>query len=339
MTISTDDQIAFPRLADDLWRVQQGLVPQVDARLDVGGMLGHLIGGVPKLVRPMLVLMSSYLFAEPDAPASARVIDSAIATEFLHVGTMCHDDVMDEAASRRGRESVNARWGNAMAILVGDHLLANAAEIAARLGAAESRIIAATFRALCEGQLCETLHLYDKARSEELYYQAITGKTAVLISAACRLGAMNAGAQLEQVEALAEFGLNFGIAFQINDDVLDLVQTAERLGKPAGQDIAEGVYTLPTISAATQVKELATLLGRPGREKAERARELVLASGTVQYCSDAARHHLGLAAAALDRSAAPDNGAQGIFGFARGTLNTVGLADAAGEALFYPYKQ
>lgn len=326
----------FPTLTADLARVQQAILPATDCGLEPSKALGHLMGGVPKLVRPTLTLMSAGLFAGA-GPASERVVQAAAAIELLHVGSMCHDDVMDEADSRRGRESVNARWGNVVAIVTGDYLLARGAELATELGLAEANLVAATLRALCGGQLTEALSLYDADRTESAYLEAITGKTAALLSAACWIGALNGGADPARADALRRFGLHFGIAFQVNDDVLDLVQTAERLGKPAGQDIAEGVYTLPTLRALARSAELRELLGRPGSpDEVERARTLVVESGTLPDCSALADEHVALAVEAIESTGAPARAVAALVGFARGMLNAVGIADPReGESLFY----
>lgn len=334
------DSTPFPTLTADLARVQQAIQPAADCGLEPSKALGHLMGGVPKLVRPTLTLMSASVFAGP-GPASERVVRSAAAVELLHVGSMCHDDVMDEADSRRGRESVNARWGNIVAIVTGDYLLARGAELATELGLAEANLVAATLRTLCGGQLAEALSLYDVDRTEAAYLEAISGKTATLLSAACWIGALNGGGDPAQVDALRRFGLHFGIAFQVNDDVLDLVQTAERLGKPAGQDIAEGVYTLPTLRALARSPELRDLLGQQSRpipaDEVERARKLVVESGTLAACSAVADQHVALAVEAIESTGAPAPAVATMVDFARGMLNAVGIADPQeGASLFYP---
>ncbi|HET8682950.1 MAG TPA: polyprenyl synthetase family protein [Micromonosporaceae bacterium] len=327
----------FPCLPADLDRVQQRLTPHVERRPDLTEALRHLFGGVPKLVRPMLALMSAYLVGDPHRPVDERVVAAAAAVELLHVGTMCHDDVMDEADTRRGRPSVNARWGNVQAILGGDHLLAAASELAAGLGAAEAGIVAGTLRALVDGQMMETADLFDGYRTEESYYAAITGKTAALLACACRLGALEAGGDEPAVEALAQFGLELGIAFQINDDVLDLVQTEQHLGKPAGKDLVEGVYTLPVILAARRAPGLYPRLAGPmSAGEAEQLRADVVAAGGCEAASKAAAQHLEQAVRALEGAVKPGPERDGTIAFGGGLLNAVGIADAGvGASLFY----
>ncbi|HEX2715945.1 MAG TPA: polyprenyl synthetase family protein, partial [Candidatus Acidoferrales bacterium] len=244
--------------------------------------------------------------------------------ELVHVGTMCHDDVMDEAETRRARPSVNARWGNALAVLTGDFLLASAAEIAARLGAHEAEIIAATFRELSTGQMIETRDLYNASRTRESYFAAVTGKTAALLSSACRMGALEAGANGGGVERSARFGLYFGIAFQINDDILDWTSSPEVLGKPAAKDAAEGVYTLPLLCAMERCSELRALIAS-GRvvDCVPRIRELVMLSGGLAESARLAEDHMRIAEQALAGATPAPEMVKGLLDFARGMLGAV----------------
>src|SRR5581483_12144155 len=181
-------------------------------------------------------------------------------------GSLCHDDVIDEALTRRGVETVNARWGNLIAILAGDFLLARASEIAAGLGTEVAGLLAGTIARLCQGQTLEIQAAFDVKRTETAYMAAIAGKTASLMSAACRIGALTSGQSRDRIDALTSFGHAFGMAFQICVDILDLVGTDESLGKPAGLDMVAGVYTLPVIRALADPEtgaELAPLLGGP----------------------------------------------------------------------------
>src|SRR5690606_20990554 len=193
----------------------------------------------------------------------------------VHVGSLHHDDVIDEATTRHGVDSVNARWGNLRAILSGDFLLARASELAASLGTEVATLLAATIGRLCEGEVRELVCAYRVDRSVADYAAAIEGKTAALYSTACRIGGLVAGLTRDRVDALGDFGRHYGMAFQIVDDVLDVVATDEELGKPAGHDMAEGVYNLPVLRALDGDRggELRDLLGGPlGPE--ERARAL-----------------------------------------------------------------
>jgi heptaprenyl diphosphate synthase len=247
-------------------------------------MTSHLIRAGGKRLRPLLGILSASTWPAGTG-VTLDVIDGGVAVELVQVGSLYHDDVIDEADSRRGVESVNVRWNNLTAILAGDFLLAKASEIAARLGTEVAELLARTIGRLCEGEILELRHAYSTDRTEESYFAAIEGKTASLYATACRIGAIVGDLPRPHVDALTEYGRAFGMAFQLVDDVLDLVSTDEELGKPAGHDITEGVYTLPVLRALQTAggEELRALLGSPieGAER-DRARELVVASGGIE---------------------------------------------------------
>jgi len=294
-------------MAEELARVEAALRASVvtdDPFLTE--MTTHLVAAGGKRWRPALAIAAGSCAATSGASVSDEVVLGGVAVELVHLGSLYHDDVMDEAATRRGVESVNARWGNLRAILAGDFLLAKASEIAASLGTEVAALLAATIGDMCAGQVRELQTAYDAGRNEEQYLAAIDGKTASLAAAACRIGALVAGLPRPQVDALTTFGQRFGMAFQIVDDVLDVVATDAQLGKPAGNDLAEGVYTLPVIralSAPGGAPELAKLLGRPlQRDEVDRARGLVQGDGVVsgalevagRYCDEAIASVAGL---------------------------------------------
>src|SRR6266513_3042672 len=206
----------------------------------------HLILAGGKRVRPLFAIASA---AAGGSAVTDEVVRGGVAVELVHLGSLYHDDVIDEAPTRRTVESVNARWGNLTAILAGDFLLARASEIAATLGTEVAGLLAATIADLCEGQVRELTKIFDVARSEEAYLEAIEGKTAALMSAACRIGALTLDLPRTAVDTLTVYGQRLGMVFQIVDDVLDVVCTDEQLGKPAGNDLVTGVYTLPVIRA------------------------------------------------------------------------------------------
>ena len=222
---------------------------------------GHLVSAGGKRLRPALALCSAYA-AKGIGPVSGDAITGGISVELVHLGSLYHDDVIDEAETRRGVPSVNARWSNIVAILAGDYLLARASSLAASLGADVASLLAATIGELCRGQVLELQHLFDADRSVETYTSAISGKTASLFGTACRVGGMVSAVDDPTLEALTQFGHHLGMCFQIVDDVLDVTATDEELGKPAGNDILEGVYTLPVIHALACSAELRDLLGR-----------------------------------------------------------------------------
>jgi heptaprenyl diphosphate synthase len=291
----------LPDLGHHLGRVENALRSSVGSEDPfLSEVASHLVVAGGKRLRPVLVVCSALAGG---ADVSDDVVQGSVSVELVHIGSLYHDDVMDEADSRRGVISVNARWGNLVAILAGDFLLARASEIASGLGTEVAGLLAATIARLCEGQVGELQHAFDASRSEPGYLSAIAGKTASLMATSCRIGALTAGLPTAQVDALTQFGDAFGMAFQIRDDVLDVVGTDASLGKPAGHDMVEGVYTLPVIralAASEQGTELRALLGSPLDEASrEKARQIVRDSGTLPGALSVARRYADQAADAL----------------------------------------
>ena len=262
----------------------------------------HLIAAGGKRLRPALTLAAASLSGRP---ASEGTLLGGVAVELVHLASLYHDDVMDEAPRRRNVVSVNARWGNLLAIVAGDFLLARSAEIAASLGTEIAGLLAATLARLCEGQVAEVKAAYQPGRTEEEYLYAIANKTAALMATACRIGALTAGLDPARTDALTTYGECFGMVFQIRDDVLDVIASEEELGKPPGQDLAEGIYTLPVQRALNDRRvalELAPLLGKPleGVELG-RARELIASTDAVAESATVARGYVDEALAAAAR--------------------------------------
>jgi heptaprenyl diphosphate synthase len=287
-------------------RVDQALADATAAEEELMAQMGgHLVAAGGKRARPLFAVASAAALAtsaaEVDSAVTDDVVLGGVAVELVQVGSLCHDDVIDEADTRRGVESVNARWGNLKAILAGDFLLAKASEIAASLGTEVAGLLAATIGRLCEGEVNELRHAYDVGRTKASYLTAIEGKTAALFATACRVGGIVGDLPRPAVDHLSEFGFQYGMAFQLVDDVLDVVATDEQLGKPAGHDIAEGIYNLPVIYALDELGgDLAALLGGPiPRADIDTARRLVRTSDGVERSVDLAREHVEQAVAAL----------------------------------------
>ncbi len=249
---------------------------------------GHLIGAGGKRLRPRLTLQAALSVRET---IDERVLLGGVAVELVHLASLHHDDVMDEASSRRGVESVNARWGNLIAVVTGDYLLARAAGIAARLGKEVAELLADTLADMCQGQLLEVKSGYDLSRTLESYLLAISGKTASLMATSCRIGALVSDASPATSNLLGELGHCVGMIFQLRDDIFDLFASQEELGKVPGQDLIEGVYTLPVILALTDSplrEELASTLNDPAKVvETNVVRELLLSTSAL---SDSVTH-------------------------------------------------
>jgi heptaprenyl diphosphate synthase len=290
-------------MPDDLLRVERELEAAVQTGSEALTMMaGHLMAAGGKRIRPMFTLAAAACQQPVPGPATAEAVRGGVAVELVHLGSLYHDDVIDEAVTRRTVESANARWGNLRAILSGDFLLAKASELAASLGTEVAGLLAATIGRLCEGEVVELQHAYQLDRSEAAYFAAIEGKTAALFSAAGRIGALVQGLDHDAVDRLTAFGTAYGTAFQIVDDILDVIATDEQMGKPTGRDLAEGVYTLPVLQALQMREgdELRDLLGRPieGPEL-DKARAIVGSSPGIAAAGEAVRDNIGEARRAL----------------------------------------
>jgi octaprenyl-diphosphate synthase len=206
----------------------------------------YIIGAGGKRLRPMLLLLAGQALGHrgPDAHQLAAVV------EFIHTATLLHDDVVDESDLRRGRRTANAVWGNAASVLVGDFLYSRSFQLMVELDRMDvMQLLADTTNRIAEGEVLQLLHVRNPDTDEAAYLRVIERKTAVLFAAATRLGAMLAGADAKTCDALEDYGLQLGYAFQIADDVLDYAADADALGKNLGDDLAEGKATLPLIHA------------------------------------------------------------------------------------------
>jgi heptaprenyl diphosphate synthase len=204
----------------------------------------HLMDAGGKRFRPLIVALG----AQFGDPSRAEIVPAALVVELTHLATLYHDDVMDEATVRRGAPSANARWGNSVAILVGDYLFARAADIAASLGPEAVHLQARTFARLVHGQIAETV---GPRGSDPIahHLHVIAEKTASLISTSARFGGLFSGLPPAQVDALTGYGETIGIAFQLSDDLLDIASESVQSGKTPGTDLREGVPTLPVLYA------------------------------------------------------------------------------------------
>jgi len=254
---------ALPEVAVALRQVEEKILEATRVPDPLNSeIISYLAKAGGKRVRPLLALLGARL----GGPISEPAIDAAVAVELIHVGSLYHDDVIDESPTRRGKSSVNANWGNSVAILAGDFVLARASEIGARLGKRASELLARTLGTIVYGQMLELARAYDLDADVDGYMEIVANKTASLISTSLALGGIVAAISEDDIDTLSEYGNRMGVVFQVVDDILDIVGDSQRLGKPVGLDMIEGTYTLPVIYAlevgGDSSKRLAELLDR-----------------------------------------------------------------------------
>ena len=281
------------------------IVSETPLITDVGE---HLVSSGGKRLRPALFLLTARGGASFDR---ARAMPVAIALELIHTASLVHDDVIDEADTRRGAATTNAKWGNQVAILSGDYLFARAFKLVAEEGYDSSVYIklAQLVCTLSEGEILQDHTAYQVPASEDAYYERIRKKTADFLEICCELGGAIGGMCAADTERMALYGHAIGMAFQITDDLLDYRQTSEDIGKPAGHDLAQGFVTLPVIRALEVLDEagrteLTALITNPKMTEAEvaRALEIVRTTDGLDYAQAQADAYLERARNALPES-------------------------------------
>lgn len=279
---------AFEPVADDLAEVENILGEATESPTPfLSEVASHLTHAGGKRIRPAVTIFSSKLGTGSDR----GVLMSAAAIELTHMATLYHDDVIDEADLRRGVPSANSKWDNTVAILAGDFLFARSSALAAEVGDRVPRILADAIALVVEGQLLQLEADFDTSRTFDHYFATINGKTAALFEAAARIGALLGGLDSHSEEAAASFGRSFGLAFQVADDLLDLIATQDELGKPPGTDLRDGVYNLPVIWALEKEPEVRGFLGSSDVDL-ERVLEAVVSTGSFDRSRDYARQHV-----------------------------------------------
>jgi octaprenyl-diphosphate synthase len=266
---------------------------------DLIAHLGHYRG---KRLRPTLLLLT----AKACGAINAEHLKLAAVVEMIHTATLVHDDVLDSAVKRRHVATINARWGNASSVLLGDLLFTHAFHLASKTGSAYAcQIIGQATNKVCEGELRQIGEQGNLNLTEEDYYAIIDGKTAALTSCSCELGAHFAGAKHSLVDAMKSFGSHLGVAFQIADDVLDLVGNESVAGKSLGTDVQQKKLTLPIIyllqmnNAASD--EARDILEAPDVQGLSRLRQLLENTNSIRYAQSQAERHIQLSRELLKR--------------------------------------
>jgi len=267
----------------------------------------YIVGAGGKRLRPMLLLLANGALGG----SSGRGIGEdahqlAAVVEFIHTATLLHDDVVDESDLRRGRKTANAVWGNAASVLVGDFLYSRSFQLMVELERmAVMQILADTTNRIAEGEVLQLLHVRNPDTDEAAYLRVIERKTAVLFAAATRLGALLADADEATCDALHDYGMNLGYAFQIADDVLDYASDATTLGKNLGDDLAEGKATLPLIHAIAHSDDATRAVLRNAVEHGDtdampEVQAAIHATGGLEYSRHRAQEYAQAAERALD---------------------------------------
>jgi octaprenyl-diphosphate synthase len=246
----------FDLIRGELLLVETEFEQQASSNIQVIKYLGEYLrvsGG--KRVRPALLILSNY--STGGNGKNENVVRLATVMEMLHTATLVHDDIIDNADIRRNKRSINARFGNQTAVLMGDWLYMSAFQTALRERSLEILdILTRLTRKMTEGELIQLTMIGSLSITENDYFDILRRKTAYLFSACCEIGAIMAGAGQEQQDAMREYGMDLGTAFQLSDDVLDIMSDSQKLGKAAGTDLLEGKLTLPLIMLLEHEPEL-----------------------------------------------------------------------------------
>jgi octaprenyl-diphosphate synthase len=263
-------------------------------------LIAHIRSQSGKMLRPGLVLLSGLC-----AQVSDEHIKAAAIFEIIHEATLLHDDVIDEADKRRGQRSLNQLYGNESAVLLGDFLLSKVFSMSAKLNSDVAGAIAAAAAITCQGELNQNLQKRNWNLTQKQYIEIIADKTAEIFRSCCHIGARLSSAEAETAQKLGDYGLNLGIAFQIADDVLDIVGDEEKTGKTLGTDFAETKPTLPLIHLLGSIngerrKEIIGLISRAGSMASSEVAAILVNHGSVEYSRDCVLQYVSRAIDSLD---------------------------------------
>ena len=294
-------QLLYGAVQEDLSRVEEVFESLKHADYGpLGDMLDIVLSGGGKLLRPALALLSGR-FGHYDLDL---LVPLAGSVELLHTATLVHDDVIDQAATRRGRPTVNSAFHNSTTVMLGDYLFAHAADQVVKTDNLRVvRLFSDTLMIMAKGEIRQDLTAYDSRQTIRDYLQRIGGKTASLFATACEGGAIVSGQQDEWTQAFRDYGYNFGMAFQVVDDILDFTGDPGAMGKPVGSDLMQGTLTLPSLllmDGSPKSNPVQKYFARPTRERLAEAVQAVLDSGAIEESYDMARDFSGRANDALD---------------------------------------
>jgi octaprenyl-diphosphate synthase len=289
-------------ITDDMQAVDRLIIKRLQSDVVLINQIGaYIVNSGGKRLRPMIVLLT----ARACGYGQDRHIDLAAIIEFIHTATLLHDDVVDGSDLRRNRETANAVWGNEASVLVGDFLYSRSFEMMVDVGQMRIMdILSHATNRIAEGEVLQLLNVHNPETSEQDYMEVIKRKTATLFEAGARLGGVISGASAEQEQAMADYGLHLGIAFQLVDDALDYNSSNDDIGKNIGDDLAEGKPTLPLIQAMksandAQKQRLHAIIEEGGLDQIDFVMEMIHASDAIEYTAQLARDEAQKAKAAL----------------------------------------
>lgn len=240
-------KLALPVKLPELETVEKQLEEIInETQGPAGEICSYMLKAGGKRLRPTLVLLSARCFADTAPP---QAVTAAVAAELIHLASLIHDDIIDNAGSRHSKPSVNSRWGNKIAVLAGDNLFAKAFGLLSKSKLYNVlELMVEAIEDMCSGEIEQALDSFNAEQKEENYYRTISKKTGKLIAVCCQSGSLSSQAGEEHSLALREYGMNLGYAFQIADDILDFTGKVNVLGKPTGLDLAQGTLTLPMLN-------------------------------------------------------------------------------------------
>ena len=294
-------QLLYGAVQEDLSRVERVFESLKHADYGpLGDMLDIVLSGGGKLLRPALALLSGR-FGHYDLDL---LVPLAASVELLHTATLVHDDVIDQAATRRGRPTVNSAFHNSTTVMLGDYLFAHAADQVVKTDNLQVvRLFSDTLMIMAKGEIRQDLTAYDSRQTIRDYLQRIGGKTASLFATACEGGAIVSGQPDPWTQAFHDYGYNFGMAFQVVDDILDFTGDPDAMGKPVGSDLMQGTLTLPSLllmDRSPKSNPVQKYFARPSRERLAEAVQVVLDSGVIEESYEMARDFSRRANDALD---------------------------------------
>jgi octaprenyl-diphosphate synthase len=293
----------YELVANGMQAVNQIIEKRLQSEVVLINQLSHyIINSGGKRLRPILVLLSAGAFGYQKGNHHHQL---AAIVEFIHTATLLHDDVVDESAKRRGKDTANAIWGNSAAVLVGDFLYSRAFQMMVEIQSMRvMEILADATNTIAEGEVLQLLNCNDPDTTEQRYMDVIHFKTAKLFEAAAQLGAVICNASTELEVAMAKYGMHVGTAFQLVDDVLDYSSSSETIGKNIGDDLAEGKPTLPLIRAMSMgdkahAETIREAILNGGRDNIQEVMKAIESTDAIEYTAHRARQEADLALSML----------------------------------------